>query len=55
MKGLEPHEIQLVNKGMKVEKERMEELYKYSLRNFFVHKRYRIFVKNYRKKKQGNI
>ena len=49
------HEIQLVNKGMEVEPKRMEELYRYSLRNYFFHKRYRIFIKNYRKKQQGNI
>ena len=55
MKGLIQHEIQLVNRGMEVEEKRMKELYKYSIRNYFFHKRYRIFIKNYRKKQQGNI
>ena len=50
MKGLMPHEIQLVNKGMVVEPTRMEELYNYSLRNFFIHKRYREFIRNYKTK-----
>ena len=44
------HEIQLVNKGMVVEPERIRELYKYSVINFWRHKRYRIFVKNYKSK-----
>ena len=44
------HEIQLVNRGMVVEPERMNELYKYSIKNYFIHKRYRIFVKNYKAK-----
>ena len=46
------HEIQLVNKGMEVEEKRMEELYRYSLRNYFLHKRYRIFVRNYKEKQK---
>lgn len=44
------HEIQLINKGMVVEKERMKELYKYSIKNYFVHKRYREFIRKYKTK-----
>lgn len=49
---MKPQKIQMVNRGMKVSEDEMRELLAYALIHEDKHKRYKIFLDNYCKKRE---